>query len=120
VSAFIRVPTDTLKHRVQAYLLPDIWRVITPSTYMCPPFAEKVSMSANVASEGSKKRHTATLTLCQESSRSLLLVYQMVPAMFIASPWKWKAGRKIALPHSDRKMAYSITRIVAVACAPCC
>ncbi|KAK9902064.1 hypothetical protein WJX75_003057 [Coccomyxa subellipsoidea] len=26
VSAFIRVPTDTLKHRVQAYLLPDIWR----------------------------------------------------------------------------------------------
>lgn len=27
VSAFIRVPTDTLKHRVQAYLLPDVWRV---------------------------------------------------------------------------------------------
>ncbi|BDA51047.1 probable S-adenosylmethionine carrier 2, chloroplastic [Coccomyxa sp. Obi] len=26
VSAFIRVPTDTLKHRVQAYLLPDVWR----------------------------------------------------------------------------------------------
>ncbi len=30
VSAFIRVPTDTLKHRVQAYLLPDIWRVSQP------------------------------------------------------------------------------------------
>ena len=27
VSAFVRVPTDTLKHRVQAYLLPDVWRV---------------------------------------------------------------------------------------------
>ena len=23
----MRVPTDTLKHRVQAYLIPDIWRV---------------------------------------------------------------------------------------------
>ena len=34
VSAFIRVPTDTLKHRVQAYLLPDIWRVI----YRLPPW----------------------------------------------------------------------------------
>lgn len=27
LSAFVRVPTDTLKHRVQAYLIPDVWRV---------------------------------------------------------------------------------------------
>ncbi len=27
VSAFVRVPTDTLKHRVQAYVLPDVFRV---------------------------------------------------------------------------------------------
>lgn len=26
LSAFVRVPTDTLKHRVQAYLIPDVWR----------------------------------------------------------------------------------------------
>ncbi|KAK9840744.1 hypothetical protein WJX81_001695 [Elliptochloris bilobata] len=26
VSAFVRVPTDTLKHRVQAYVLPDVFR----------------------------------------------------------------------------------------------
>ena len=26
VSAFVRVPTDTLKHRVQAYFLPDIFQ----------------------------------------------------------------------------------------------
>ena len=30
VSAFVRVPTDTLKHRVQAYLLPDVWQVRGP------------------------------------------------------------------------------------------
>jgi len=27
LSAFVRVPTDTLKHRVQAYLIPDVWQV---------------------------------------------------------------------------------------------
>ena len=27
LSAFVRVPTDTLKHRTQAYLIPDVWRV---------------------------------------------------------------------------------------------
>ncbi|CAK0786047.1 hypothetical protein CVIRNUC_009260 [Coccomyxa viridis] len=26
LSAFVRVPTDTLKHRTQAYLIPDVWR----------------------------------------------------------------------------------------------
>ena len=32
LSAFVRVPTDTLKHRVQAYLIPDVWRVSCPIT----------------------------------------------------------------------------------------
>ena len=27
LSAFVRVPTDTLKHRTQAYLIPDVWQV---------------------------------------------------------------------------------------------
>ena len=27
LSAFIRVPTDTLKHRTQAYLIPNCWQV---------------------------------------------------------------------------------------------
>lgn len=33
LSAFVRVPTDTLKHRVQAYLIPDVWRVSSNFTY---------------------------------------------------------------------------------------
>ena len=33
VSAFVRVPTDTLKHRVQAYVLPDVFR----ASPRCPP-----------------------------------------------------------------------------------
>jgi len=32
VSAFVRVPTDTLKHRVQAYVLPDVFRARTPNS----------------------------------------------------------------------------------------
>ena len=39
LSAFVRVPTDTLKHRVQAYLIPDVWRV------SCPGRLQAVHMS---------------------------------------------------------------------------
>ena len=34
VSAFVRVPTDTLKHRVQAYVLPDVFRA-RPIPLLC-------------------------------------------------------------------------------------
>lgn len=34
VSAFVRVPTDTLKHRVQAYVLPDVFRA-RPTPHSC-------------------------------------------------------------------------------------
>lgn len=35
LSAFIRVPTDTLKHRTQAYIVPDIFQVRPPASG-CP------------------------------------------------------------------------------------
>lgn len=38
VSAFVRVPTDTLKHRVQAYVLPDVFRARPDAqcSVLCP------------------------------------------------------------------------------------
>ena len=36
VSAFVRVPTDTLKHRVQAYVLPDVFRARAPQPQPYP------------------------------------------------------------------------------------
>lgn len=32
VVRFVRVPTDTLKHRVQAYVLPDVFRARAPNS----------------------------------------------------------------------------------------
>ena len=37
VSAFVRVPTDTLKHRVQAYVLPDVFRARPDAPPLCAP-----------------------------------------------------------------------------------
>lgn len=45
VSAVVRVPTDTLKHRVQAYVLPNIWqvrRLCGRRVYTCVPYRSHV------------------------------------------------------------------------------
>ena len=60
VSAFVRVPTDTLKHRVQAYVLPDVFRA--------RPDAPPLHVPASLSVMSREQRDTHCLALLNKHS----------------------------------------------------